>query len=107
MEGAYDVIRISQYSSEYVRVRVEAEKAGVDFNPTADAVVFAFPVVGADPDTWYAATWETEAGTPPRYHAMCLVGTTAILTEGTYDVYVKVTDDPEIPVKRVGQVAIF
>ena len=95
-----------------MRVEVQATNAGLVVNPTADVVEMAFPAVTVDPvgGDWKASTWETDAtATPTRYYARCLVGTggTVVLAVGLYDVWVRVTDSPEIPVKKTGQLEVF
>jgi hypothetical protein len=106
------VARIDSTSKEYVRVPVEATNNGLVVNPTADTVEMAFPAVTVDPagGDWKAATWETDStGTPVRYWARCLVGPggTVTLAVGLYDVWVRITDAPEIPVKKSGQLEVF
>ena len=96
------VTKVSATSLEYVRVRIEATDAGVDVDPTPDAVQMAFMSNGSAPGTadWYAASWEADTTiTPNVYHARCLVGTggTVALTADTYTVWVKITDNPEVP----------
>lgn len=105
------MLTISTASLEYVRVPVGAVTAGAPVNPTGDTVAMAFlagvgPPAGGD---WKTASWDTDASTyPPTYHAQCLVGPagTVTLTAGVYSVWVKVTDSPESPVKRAGQIKI-
>jgi hypothetical protein len=104
-------VTISSLSLEYVRVPVFAKEAGVVVNPTTDAVVMAFKSDGTEPVTndWKASTWETDSTTTPAtYYARCLVGTggTVALTDGTYDVWVRVTDSPEIPVRKAGRLVV-
>jgi hypothetical protein len=87
---------------EYVEVPVAFTIQGVVQNPTADAVQLAFPSAGVDPvaGDWVTGSWE--AGGPP-YVARALVGPGAkVLGKGNYDVWVKVTDSPEVPVKKSG-----
>ena len=96
-------------STEYVKVPVAAVVNGAVFNPTVDTVQMAFPVRGATPVSgdWKAASWETITG---AYYARCLVGPTGgtiALVVGIYDVWVKVTDSPEVPARRAGQVTIY
>lgn len=76
---------------------MSATKLGLPYNPTSKTVQLAFPVSGQAPATWVDGTWET---TPSQYLARALVGPGGAiqLDPGTYDVYVKITDDPEIPV---------
>lgn len=96
-------LEISSQSRQYVKVPVAAKLAGAAVNPTGDTVQMAFPFTGADPATWYAAAWETDStSSPATYLARTTVGPggTAVLAVGTYDVWVKVTDSPEVPVMR-------
>lgn len=104
-------LEISSLSKEYVKVPVAATVNGVLINPTADAVQFAFMPLGASPASgdFKSASWET-AGTSPNvvYYARCLVGPggTVTLAAGVYVVWVKVTDNPEIPVKQAGTLTV-
>jgi hypothetical protein len=105
------VLTISSLSKEYVRVRVAAKNAGAVVNPTADVVEMAFTLADAEPTTpdWKTASWETDAATEPdTYFARCLVGPggTVTLADGTYQVWVRVTDSPEIPVKKSGVLVV-
>jgi hypothetical protein len=99
-----NLLVLSSLSKEYVRVPVSAKEAGVTVNPTSDEVAFAF-VQSGEPSTWYAGQWETDGTT---YYARIAVGPggSVTLVDGTYDTWVKVTDSPEIPVRKVGQVRI-
>lgn len=100
-------MKISSLSREYVRCPISATEAGVTVNPSVDTVVMAFTLDGAEPAAadWKAATWET-AGT--TYYARCLVGPggTVVLPDGVYTVWVKVTDNPEVPVLRAGRALV-
>jgi hypothetical protein len=106
------VLQQSTASTEYVRVPIAARSAGADVDPTGDTVVMAFltgvgPPVSGD---WKTASWDTDSTTtPPTYRAQCLVGPAGAvtLTAAVYSVWVKVTDSPEVPVKRAGQIKIF
>ncbi len=96
-------------SLEYVLVSVTANVNGAPYNPTVDSVQFAFPPAGSAPTTWYAGSWDSNPvpGTS-TYTAKCLVGPggTTQLVAGSYAVYVKITDNPEIPVRQAGLLAI-
>lgn len=97
------MIKISVLSVEYVRARVRAKEAGAIVNPTSDAVSLAFMAAGVNPTggDWHAATWET---TPTSYYARCLIGPgNVIVGLGTWDVWVKITDSPEVPVIRLDE----
>lgn len=100
-------------STEFVRVAIGAVEDGLTIDPTSDSLQMAFPQTGVTPalGDWKSATWETDTGTTPvTYYARALVGPTGVvtLTEGTlYDVYVKITDSPEIVVRNTGALAIL
>lgn len=101
----------SAASLEYVRVPVAARSAGVAVDPTGDTVVMAFLAGAGAPESgdWKTASWDTDSSTyPPTYRAQCLVGPAGAvtLTAGVYSVWVKVTDSPEVPVLRAGQIKI-
>lgn len=101
----------SALSLEYVRCPVSARLSGTAVDPTGDAVSMAFTVADVDPAVgdWKSATWETDATTSPStYYARCLVGPagTITLAVGVWDVWLKVTDAPEIPARRVGNLQI-
>lgn len=101
-------LTISRLSVEYVRVPVRATQSGVAVDPTSDTVTMSFTTAGAQPSTWNAATWETDATTTPaKHYARCLVGPGAVvLTAGLYAVWVKLVDSPERPVLLAGELAI-
>ena len=91
-------LQISSLSTQYVRVPV-VEVTGAD--PTTDPVTFAFPLPNQEPASFFAGSWQTLNGI---YYARCLVGPSgaATLPVGFYDVYVKISDNPEIPVLLAG-----
>lgn len=96
-------IEMSSQSRQYVKVPVTAKLAGVLLNPTTDVVKMAFSPMGSAPSTWTSATWETDSTTTPAtYLARMMVGPggTIQLARGTFDIWVQVTDNPEIPVLR-------
>lgn len=101
-----DNYKIKVQSLEYLPVRVVVTKDGVLFDPTADPVEIALPVINVDPTVWKAADWRT-VGT--NYFARVLVGPTGdfVLTRGDYDILVRITDDPEIPVLRAGRLSVI
>lgn len=98
-------------TKEYVRVAVCATKAGVNYDPTGDNVAFA--VCAAEdaehpPDltTWYTGQWETVSGV---HYALLLVNETNgwAPLHGDYALFVKVSDNPETPIKLAGLVKVF
>jgi hypothetical protein len=105
-------MQISALSLEYVRVAVSATENGEWVDVSGDVVQMAFPLPAIDPVTgdWKSASWETDATSVPTiYYARCLVGPagTVTLIEGTYDVWVKVTDNPEAPARKAGELQVL
>jgi hypothetical protein len=102
------MIKISEESLEFVRARVEAVKQGVAYDPTHDVVEFAFTATDdLDNAVWFTGDWETtDHG---KYFARCLVGPDgdAELDPGVFKVWVRVTDNPEIPVRFAGNVKVY
>jgi hypothetical protein len=96
-------LQISVASTQYVRAAI-FEASGAD--PTGDTVTMAFPITGVDPTVFVAASWVTLSGI---HYARCLVGPAGSITLpiGYYDVYVKVTDSPEVPVLLSGTLEVF
>lgn len=100
------VIHQSVLSTEFVQVDVTAD--GGTYDPTGDAVSFAFKVSGDPaPGDWHAGSWGT-ALTPGVFPAQCLVGPggAVALDLNTYVIWVKVADAPETPVRPVGLLVI-
>lgn len=104
----------SAASLRQVFADVSAVRNGAAVDPTADTVQMAFlaePPETASPESgdWKTASWETNSTTDPdQYKAKCLVGPsgTVTLAEGTWYVWVKITDLPEIPVEYSGIIRI-
>jgi hypothetical protein len=90
---------------EYYRVLVErTDVTGYDLS--GDTVEFAFLATGADWDEalWQAGVWAT---TTEGQVAMALVGEDPLdLAAGRYEVFCRVTDDPERPKERVGTLTL-
>lgn len=97
---------LSVLATEYVKSRVTATVGCTAYNPTADVVEAAFPAPGVNPTTWYAGSWETCGNV---YYARVLVGPagTVTLPVGTYTMWLRITDAPEIPVLEVGTLRIY
>lgn len=95
----------------YQRVRVTATAPpGTAKDPTADTVQWGFQPssvsAATPPSTWVLGSWETgtEAG-QTAYFARCLVGPAGDFTPAqgsTYWVWLRITDNPEVPVFLVG-----
>jgi hypothetical protein len=94
-------------STEPVQLQVSATSEGLAYDPTGDPVQIAFvpvPSPPASPDPtdaeWNTAYWETDPG--PAYWAGILVGPLnggVQLEAGAYVAFVKVIDNPAVPVK--------
>lgn len=101
---------LSSLSTEMVQVPIEARLGGsTNSDPTKDLVQLAFIAGTGKPGTsdWNAGSWATDPG--PEYLAQCLVGPGpggVVLQIGTYQIWVKITDNPEIPVLQAGQLVI-
>lgn len=109
---SYTSIGLSQLATEYVIIPISVTMAGAAYNPTGDTVQFAFmPTVTQVPQVsdWVTGEWVTvSSNILYPYSAQCLVGPAGTITLGigTYLIYVKVTDSPEIPVLIGGQLQI-
>jgi len=104
-------VQISSASKEYVRALVSSVLNGAAHDPTGDVVTMAFTPLSSGNDTtgasWVAASWETVSGS---YYARCLVGPgggVTTLTAGDYSVWVKITDSPEVPIKKAGTITVI
>ncbi len=100
---------LSALDTRHIQVPVAAFVGGTWINPTADVTQMAFLPIGSTPGTsdWHTGSWDT---TPSgAYVAQVLVGPTGgvALTRGTYAVWVKVVDNPEIPVAQTGTLTIY
>lgn len=100
----------SSLSTEYVPVDVKATVHGAPYDPSADVVAFAFMTDSTTKPAsgdWHTGSWDTIGLN--RWVAQCLVGPGTggvALSVGTYWIWVKVTDNPEIPIELVGQLVI-
>lgn len=99
-------VEIPALSKQYFCVPV-AELNGADIS--GDTVQFAFLTSTTAPagGDWLDGDFEDLGG--GVYYARCMVGpsATAELSAGTYYVWVKVTDAPEVPVFDLGPVLVI
>jgi hypothetical protein len=103
---------MSSLSTEYCIVPVSARVQGVLINPTTDVVQFAFKAEGADPGVsdWLTGSWASTTPLNNFYQAQILVGPGAggnVLAIGTYVIWIKITDNPEVPVRQPGTLTII
>lgn len=99
----------SVLTTEYIEVSVASTVNGHPHDPTGDAVAFAFLAPGVTPGSgdWHAGSWNTVA--PGQYVAQCLVGPGVggvPLAVGLWDLWLRITDNPEIPVQEIGLLTI-
>lgn len=96
------ILTLPAGSLDYVRAAVVLDRDGAAIDPTSPAlaVEMAFPYAGQPAQTWLEAGWESDGR--GGWRARCLVGTggTAELSAGRYDVWVRVTSSPEVPIRQ-------
>lgn len=91
----------SVLSTQYVQTLVAVTSADA-YDPTGDAVQFAFTNASAfpsvQPSAWTAGEWVTFPG--DQYWAQILLGPTGAvtLTNGTWQAWLKISASPETPV---------
>lgn len=94
---------IPSISVEYARVRLTADVT-LDSQTIEMAFVSGYTGEPASGD-WHAATWLTPSGTART--AGVLIGTGGlVLAEGTWSVWWRLTDSPEVPARRAGTITI-
>lgn len=91
-------MRISVLSKEYITITVTA-----NVNVLDDTVAWAFTDPGVDPASWTVGDWDASG----RARILVGPGGAVTLTEGLKDVWLKITDSPEVPVRRVGQINVY
>lgn len=91
-------------STEFIEVIVSTTD---NINPTSDPVEFAFepPSEGIpEPGDWGPGTW---ASTSSPYVARAQPGAAPfVLTDGIYQVFIRITDNPEVPIKSACMIRI-
>lgn len=104
--------RMSSQSVDFLTAWVDSTRGGAveGVSLSSQPVAIAFTAVGHDPDvttTWRSATWFGTAGVARGAGILIGPGTSHVIAEGKYEVYVKVTDNPTIPVGHAGRLTIF
>jgi hypothetical protein len=109
----FDVIGQSSLALKYVLIPVSFEELGIQVSPAADPVQFAFmptPTQKPQNSDWVSGSWDNYSAVDVIYpwRAKCLVGPGGAVTLGigTYIIWLKITDNPEIPADIVGQLQI-
>lgn len=101
-------------TKEYVFFPVQATEADGDvLDISTDTVHVAFTAVGSEPASgdWIAAAWEAGGPVNGYYRAFLLVGgvgssATKELADGLWSAWIRVTDNPERPVRRAGLIRV-
>jgi hypothetical protein len=91
-------------TAEWTYIRGSIQELQAEVSTTNGTVLDAQVVeMSLDGDTWFTGTWLGTAGTTREVEALVDFGTVYI---GTYNVRVKVTDTPSLPIFFVGQVKV-
>ena len=102
---------IAALSREYLYVNVTVDDLQGIEDPSLDVVAFCFnPDLADSPTssaTWLTGGWVASGG-PSQWTAWVLVGSSPGVFQGqpgqTFALWVKITDSPEVPIKRAGVV---
>jgi hypothetical protein len=101
----------SVLSTQYVQTLVQVTSVSGDYDPTSDTVSFAFTNASAYPaampSEWSPGSWVTFPG--DQWWAQILVGPAndgVSLPNGTWQAWLKITDNPEVPVLMPFQLQI-
>lgn len=109
-----DVVDLLYESKEILPIEVDlTDDNGQPRDPTTIAVEVAFAPLGTAPSDWVAASWATDYSTDPdTFQAEILVSGTGgggdvELDRGGYNVYLRLTDGSQEPVRRPFQVLVI
>jgi hypothetical protein len=102
-------LTMSSLSTVYVQIPVRAYIDGQVYNPTGDVVSLAFTTGWTNPSSgdWHTGSWSLgEYG--ETYLAQLLVGPSGglSLAVGTYSIWLRVQDNPEVPIMQPGMLTI-
>lgn len=105
------MITRSVLDTEYLTYPIAFTIGGTTQNPTGDPVAFAFMPnpANTNPTTgdWHTGQWiTTGTGT---YQAQILIGPAnsgIALTVGVWNVWIRITDSPEIPIQQIDLLTI-
>lgn len=94
-------MRIPSTTVEYVRVPVRVDGVAPDPGLTVELAIVAEDTEEPGSGDWKTAAWDDGS-------ARLLVGpgTQVVLTNGRYDVWVRVTSSPELVVRKAGTLEI-
>lgn len=97
--------RINSLSKEYVVVQVSTNPGGAAINTAVATVEFAFITEG-EPSSWTSGEWTTSG---QNTYARILVGTgstVGALANGTYTVWLRISQTPEVVVRPAGTLVV-
>jgi hypothetical protein len=101
------IVTVPASTLEYLPIWVRMKQNGAWLDPTSDPVETALTAQGVDPvgGDWVAGDWTTDSScTPHRFYARRTLNGVAA---GSYDVWCRITDDPEVPVRRCGTLKVI
>lgn len=90
---------IPAVSTEYLHGPVTANVA-LDTQVVEVAFITPSSATPNDTTSWVTATWEGGAATTRTWRVLIGPGTPAPLAVGSYGVWVRITDTPEVPVRK-------
>lgn len=91
-------------SADWTYIRGSVQELQAEVVTSNGTVLDTQPVeMSLDGTTWFTGTWLGTAGTMREVEALIDFGT---VYKGTYDVRVKVTNTPSLPIFFVGQVKV-
>jgi hypothetical protein len=99
--------RIPSESVEFLSAWVDS---GGEATLSSQPVAIALTAERQDPDddtTWLTASWTGTADTARAAAILIGPGTSHEIAEGRYEVWVRVVDNPEVPIVHAGRLTIF
>jgi hypothetical protein len=100
------IVRLSKLARPYLYVDLTLTDAGLPVNPSILPVRLALPAAGVDPVSgdWADGEWEHQHD--GSWSARILVGPAGTLTPppGSRDLWIQVSNDPELLVENTGRV---
>lgn len=116
MDLGGNTVQISSLSTMFLIVPVQVTQSGEPYDPTNDVIQFSFVQnFGSNPSplSWVFGTWSVYQNYNYPYAAKCLIGPAitdvsggATLNVGTYNIWLRIFDNPEVPVFQAGMLQI-
>lgn len=104
--------RMSSASVDFLSAWVDSTAdGGTGVTLSSQAVAIALiPIGEGDPNettTWRGASWTGSAGVARAAAILIGPGTSHVIPEGRYDVWVRVTDTPTAPIITAGRLTVY